>query len=123
MFLSRRSGPKRGPPAALGAVLGPDAHHQGDLSFEGRVRVDGQFTGRLYGEDALEIGASGVVDGEIDVAEAIIAGTVRGSLRVRGLLVIEATAAVDGLIDAGLLEVRPGARLRGELRVRGEALA
>jgi cytoskeletal protein CcmA (bactofilin family) len=107
----------------LGAVLGPDAHHQGDLSFEGRVRVDGQFTGRLYGEDALEIGASGVVDGEIDVAEAIVAGTVRGSLRVRGLLVIEASAAVDGLIDAGLLEVRPGARLRGELRVRGEALA
>lgn len=123
MFLSRRSGPKRGPPAPLGAVLGPDAHHQGDLSFEGRVRVDGQFSGRLYGEDALELGASGVLDGEIDVAEAIVAGTVRGTLRVRGLLVLESTAAVDGLIDAGLLEVRPGARLRVELRVRGEDLA
>ena len=103
----------------LGAVLGPGTHHQGDMSFEGRVRVDGRFTGRLYSEDTLEIGASGMVDGDIDVAEAIIAGTVEGSLRVRRRLVLEPTARVSASLDVGVLEIRPGARLDGAVRATG----
>jgi cytoskeletal protein CcmA (bactofilin family) len=114
------SGADPGPaPAPLAAVLGPDAHHQGDLSFEGRVRVDGHFSGRLYGEDTLELGVHGLIEGEVDVADAIIAGTVRGRLRVRRSLRIEPTADIEGLIDCGAVEVLPGARLKVELRAHG----
>ena len=105
--------------APLGALLAADAHHQGDLNFEGKVRVEGRFTGRLYGEDALEVGPRGEIEGEVDVASAILAGRLKGHLRVRGLLVLEETAEVEAVLDIGLLEVHPGARLRGEIRVRG----
>ena len=100
--------------------MGPGAHYEGDLSFEGRVRVDGHFTGRVYSEDLLELGTEGVIEGEADVARAIIAGTVVGRLRVRERLVIESTGRVEGKLDAGICEVRPGAIVRGEVRIRGE---
>ena len=106
-------------PSTLGAVLGPDAHHQGDLTFEGRVRIDGRFTGRLYSEGTLELGVSGIVEGEIDVANAVISGRVSGALRVRERLRLEPTAVIEGKLDAAALELQPGATINGEVRVRG----
>ncbi|MEL6342930.1 MAG: polymer-forming cytoskeletal protein [Myxococcota bacterium] len=106
----------------LSAVMGPDAHHSGDLSFEGRVRIDGTFTGRLYSEDVLELGPTGVIEGEVDVARAIIAGRVEGTLRVREHLQLTATARVFGALDAGVVEMQPGATLNGNVRVAGGEL-
>lgn len=90
------------------------------MTFEGRVRVDGRFIGRIYSEDMLEIGVGGVLDGEADVARAIVAGTVKGRLRVREELVVEETAYIEGPIDAAVAIVRRGAQIRGEVRITGE---
>ena len=106
--------------APLSAVMGPGAHYEGDLSFEGRVRVDGHFTGRIYSEDLLELGVQGTIEGEADVARAIIAGRVIGRLRVRERLVVDSTGSIEGKLDAGLCELRTGARISGEVLIRGE---
>jgi cytoskeletal protein CcmA (bactofilin family) len=106
----------------LGALIGPGTHHEGDLSFEGRVRVDGHFTGRLYGEDILELGVTGVIDGEADVARCVLAGRFIGRLRVREHLVVEPTGRLEGSLDAGVVELRPGAKLSGPVRIAGEEL-
>ena len=104
----------------LAALMGADAHYEGDLRFDGRVRVDGHFTGRIYSEDLLEIGKEGVIEGEADVCRAVVAGVIRGRIRVREHLLLEPTARIEAVMDVGVLEVHPGAQIRGELRVRGE---
>ncbi|MCB9779762.1 MAG: polymer-forming cytoskeletal protein [Alphaproteobacteria bacterium] len=103
----------------LAAVLGPGTRYEGDMTFEGRVRIDGHYVGRVYSEDWLELGPTGRIEGSADVADAVIAGEVDGELRVRDRLVLETTAWVRGKIDAGVLEVRPGARIVGEVRIAG----
>ncbi len=97
---------------ALNALLGRGAFYSGDMSFEGRVRLDGHYEGRIYTDDLLEVGELGHLEGEIDAAKVRVAGRVDGVLRVRELLVIEPTGRVYGEIDARELEVHPGARLR-----------
>jgi cytoskeletal protein CcmA (bactofilin family) len=87
------------------------------MTFEGRVRVDGHFIGRLYTEDVLEIGPDGFVDGEADVAQAVVGGRVKGRLRVRELLIVEATAHLEGVVDAAIAEIRRGARLDAQMKV------
>lgn len=114
----RKGGGKDQP--VLAAVLGPGTRYEGDMTFEGRVRIDGHYVGRVYSEDWLELGPTGRIEGKADVADAVIAGAVDGDLRVRRRLVLEATAVVHGRIDAGTLEVRPGARIEGEVRVAGK---
>ena len=106
----------------LSAVFGQGSRHEGDLAFEGRVRVDGTFVGRLYTEELLEVGQTGAVEGEVDVACAIVAGRFEGRLRCRERLVLAATAHVSGVFDIGVLECAPGARIRGQVEVRGAEL-
>jgi cytoskeletal protein CcmA (bactofilin family) len=116
-MIRKKSRPERPP---LAALMGADAHYEGDLRFDGRVRVDGHFTGRIYSEDLLEVGKEGIIEGEADVCRAVVAGEIRGKIRVREHLLLESTANVQAVMDVGILEVLPGARIRGELRVRGE---
>lgn len=97
---------------ALNALLGRGAFYSGNMSFEGRVRLDGHFEGQIYTDDLLEIGELGRLEGEIDAARVRVAGRVDGVIRVRELLVIEPTGSVYGEIDAHELEVHPGATLR-----------
>lgn len=108
--------------APYSAVMSAGATYEGDMNFEGRVRVDGRFKGRITSDDLLEVGDEGRIDGEVDVARAIISGAVTGRLRVREHLRLLPGARVEGLLDAGVVEIQPGARIKGEVRIAGEAL-
>jgi cytoskeletal protein CcmA (bactofilin family) len=100
-------------------VMGPGTHWDGDLTFEGRVRVDGHFEGRMYTEDVLEVGTEGHIEGELDVARAIVSGSVEGKLRVRDSLVVESTGRIVGHLDAAVVEIRPGAFMDAVVRISG----
>lgn len=101
----------------LAALLGRGAKYSGEMSFDGRVRVDGTFTGSIFTEDRLEIGESGVVDGKIDAATLVVAGTAKGNLRIRDLLIVESTGKVYGKVDAGNMQVEPGARIKADIQI------
>lgn len=101
----------------LVGLLGPGAKYEGDLSFQGRVRVDGHFVGTIRSDDFLEVGLEGQVEGEIDVAQALVAGHVDGLLRGRERVTVLETASVTGQIVTPWLDIRPGARLRAEVLV------
>jgi len=103
----------------LNALLGRGATYEGDLSFEGRVRVDGLFRGRIYTEEILEIGEEGRIEGEVDAQNLIVAGLVEGSVRVRGVLVVEATGRLHGDVEAERLVVREGACLDAHVKSGG----
>ena len=109
------------PPAPLpyAALFGPGARYEGDFTFEGRVRIDGHFVGRIYSEEELEIGPDGLVEGELDVARATVAGVVRGSLRAREQLTLRAGARLSGKLDVGLLHIEPGARVEAAVIIHG----
>jgi cytoskeletal protein CcmA (bactofilin family) len=104
----------------LAAILSPGCASPGDLPSAGPGRGDGTGRGRIFTEDALEVGPGGFVDGEADVLHAVIAGRVKGKLHVRELLVVESTGRIEGLVDAQLLEARQGASISGQIRVAGQ---
>jgi cytoskeletal protein CcmA (bactofilin family) len=83
------------------------------------VRVDGHFVGRIYTEDLLEIGAEGVLEGEADLARAVVAGRIEGKVRVREHLVVEPGGHIVGTLDATVVELRPGARIDATVRITG----
>lgn len=100
----------------LAALLGKGARYSGEMSFEGRVRVDGTFNGRIFTEDVLEIGEGGLVEGQIDAATLIVAGTAKGEVRARDRLILQPTGRLLGNVDAHTLEVRPGGRIEAKVR-------
>lgn len=101
----------------LAALLGAGATYGGDLRFEGRVRIDGHFTGSIHTTDVLEVGSGGRVEGTLDVATLVVAGTVSGKVRVGRTLLVEGTGTLLGEVVAANLEVEPGARIDAQVRV------
>lgn len=110
-----------GPRHPLTGFLGPGAAWSGDLSFEGRLRIDGDFRGRIYSEDVLELGRTGHITGEVDVARAVVAGTVDGRLQVRESLVVEATAVIRGEVFMRRIKVAPGASVEAKVARLGRS--
>lgn len=100
----------------LAALLGKGARYSGEMTFEGRVRVDGTFTGRIFTEDVLEVGEGGIVDGQVDAATLIVAGLAKGDVRARERLILQPTGRLEGKVDARVLEVRPGGRILAQVR-------
>lgn len=99
----------------LTGYLGPGVLWTGDLVFEGRFRVDGTFRGRIFSEDLLEIGPTGIVEGQVDVSEAVVAGLLKGELRVRKRLLLESGGRVEGELIVAQVEQRRGASLKAKV--------
>lgn len=102
---------------ALAGLLGKGAHYRGDLVFQGRVRIDGELIGKVTSDDLLEIGHTGRVEGEVDVAQLLVAGVVDGHIRVRERCTILETARILGRLETPWLDVRNGARIRADVIV------
>ena len=93
------------------------AHHDGDLRFEGRVRIDGMFTGTIESPDLLEVGAAGSVRGSVQVAQALVGGRIEGDLVATERVTLLETAVVRGRIETPWLDVRNGAQIDGPVLV------
>jgi len=104
----------------LNALLGRGATYEGDLSFEGRVRVDGLFRGRIFTEEILEVGEEGRIEGEVDAQTLVVAGMVDGTIRVRGVLRVEATGRLHGEVHTEKLVIREGAQVNAKVRCGGQ---
>lgn len=107
------------PERPLAALLGRGATYTGQMSFEGRVRVDGMFRGSIYTDDTLEIGESGVVEGEIDAAILVVAGVASGGIRARDRLILQPTGTLRGKVDAVTLEAHPGGKIDATVHIGG----
>jgi cytoskeletal protein CcmA (bactofilin family) len=106
---------------SLSGLLGPGATYRGDLVFEGRVRIDGEFFGAIQSDALLEIGPNGRVEGTLDVAQALVAGELEGTLEARERCTLLETARVRGKVITPWLDARPGCRIKAEVVVeRGE---
>lgn len=97
------------------SIIGPGVSVVGDLETPGSIRIEGRFTGSIRARKAVVVGREGSVDGEIDTADAIIAGSVVGTLQASSRLELQASARVDGTIRAGSIKVEEGATVNGDL--------
>ena len=93
------------------------------ISYKGRIgscerlMVEGAVETEIHGCRFLTVAASGVFRGSADVERADISGTVEGSLTVRELLTVRASARIlSGSIFYGELEIERGGTVTGTVR-------
>jgi cytoskeletal protein CcmA (bactofilin family) len=106
--LQAQAGPT--PVGEINTLLGRGSTFEGKLTFEGTVRIDGNFKGEVFTEGILVIGEGAEVEAEIEVATVIIEGQVRGNVRAKQLVEIHAPGRMFGnlltpslFIDKGVL--------------------
>jgi cytoskeletal protein CcmA (bactofilin family) len=95
----------------LSGLLGAGSTWNGELCFDGRVRIDGLFDGKVSTPDFLEIGTTGEVRGTVDAAQVLVAGLVDGTVKARERITVLETARVRGRLEAPWIDVRAGAQV------------
>lgn len=103
-------------------VIGPEAIVAGDLRFSGRLTVGGRVSGHVKAFDGaadalLVLSAGAIIEGDVDVTRAMVAGCVGGSLRAADLAELSSSARVLGSLRCGALDMQLGAFVAGPMDV------
>ena len=101
------------------SIIGPGMHIVGDIVTDGTVRVEGRIEGTIRAGKAVVVGKEGEVQGEIFTQDAVIGGTVRGSVTAESRLELQATCNIQGQIQARAqhLQLEEGARFNGQIQM------
>lgn len=106
--------------AAISSIIGQDMQLEGNVSFKGKLRLDGHIKGNIEG-DYLILGETGVVVGDVMVNTFVCAGRVEGNVDVKKFQ-ISASGVILGKVEATDLQVESGASLSGEIKSRSKEL-
>ncbi|MDZ7642487.1 MAG: polymer-forming cytoskeletal protein [Desulfurivibrio sp.] len=120
MFFRKKSDDEEGENTAVSSLIGQDLQLVGDVSFKGKLRLDGRVKGNVSG-DYLIMGESGVVVGDVLVNNFVCSGRVEGNVNVKKLHV-STSGAINGKVEATDLTVESGAALSGEVKSRSKEL-
>jgi cytoskeletal protein CcmA (bactofilin family) len=103
----------------IDTLLGKTATLNGDLEFSGGLHLDGRVNGsvRSNADDggALSVSESGFIEGNVEVTNIVMNGTVNGDMHARDRLVLGGSARVNGNVHYGVIEMAPGAVITGKL--------
>ena len=99
----------------INAFLGSGTVYNGELTFEGAVRIDGIFNGSITSDGTLIIGQGAKVTGNLKVGSLVASGSVEGEVVVANKAVLHKSAQVQGKLSTKLLVMEEGATLDGDL--------
>ncbi len=102
----------------LSGFVGAGTVLKGEATFKALLRVDGHLSGRIASADGtLIVSVGGQVDADIEVAVAIINGTVNGDIVASKRIEMGRAAKVTGNIQTPALVVENGAVFEGSCRM------
>jgi cytoskeletal protein CcmA (bactofilin family) len=98
----------------LNALLGKGSEFEGKLAFEGKVRIDGTFTGEISTNDLLQVGEGAKVQAEITCGTVIVEGEIVGNIRAAQAVELRRPAKVHGDISTPSLVIEKGVLFEGK---------
>jgi cytoskeletal protein CcmA (bactofilin family) len=112
-------GSKKGISRRIDSLIGRSTKIMGDLDFTGGLLVDGQVLGNVTAIDdeyaTMTISENGYVQGEIQIPNIIINGTVKGDVYASNHVELAKKARVFGNVYYHLFEMAMGAEVNGNL--------
>lgn len=88
---------------------------EGTIEGDGSVEVEGRVHGTVSLTETLTVADAGAVDGDVHVRQAIIHGTLTGSVEASERIVLSASARVRADLTTPLLSVEDGAQVAGQI--------
>lgn len=102
---------------------------EGNIQIQGKLNITGKLngnsraeeifagsariTGDLISSGTVKIAAGTVVRGNIEATSAVIAGAVKGTIDIKGPVILDTTAVVLGNIQAKSMQINNGAQIEG----------
>lgn len=101
----------------VNAFLGKGTEFQGQLKFEGTIRIDGLFRGEINTNGTLIVGESGRVEAEIKTGTLITSGEVVGNIMARERIEALSPAKIMGNVQTPVLIINEGVIFEGNSKM------
>ena len=102
----------------LSGFVGSGTQLTGETTFKAMLRVDGHLSGKISSSSGtLIVGATGKIDANVEVAVAVIQGTVNGDIIASQRLELGRNAKVNGNIQTPSLVIEQGAMFEGNCKM------
>ena len=95
------------------ALLDQGSFFEGKLSFEGTVRIGGQFSGEIFTQDTLVINPGAKVEAQIETDVLILSGELTGNVFARKRVVMHPPAIFKGTVTSPSLRIDEGVVFEG----------
>ena len=111
----------------FGSLVGESTEIHGRMVLKESIRIDGKVFGNIEASNGLNVavtvGPNGEVHGDISAYRIEIAGKVDGNVNATGTADLRATSEIIGDISYGFISVHPGAKLKGIVIRKPNALS
>jgi cytoskeletal protein CcmA (bactofilin family) len=98
-------------------TIGKGTVLEGNIETYGNIRIEGKVIGNIKSKSKIALGNSSHVEGNIIAQNADFEGEVKGRIEISEMLILKATAVVNGDIVTGKLVVEPGAVFNGTCKM------
>lgn len=95
------------------ALIDQGASFEGQLTFEGTVRIAGKFKGEIFTKDTLVIDAGAEVEAQVEADVVIISGHLKGNIFARRRVQMFPPAVFKGTVTTPSLKIEEGVVFEG----------
>lgn len=97
----------------LSALLTQGSRFEGKLTFEGVVRISGEFKGEIFSRDTLIIDAGAMVNAQVEADTVIISGHFVGHILAHRRVLMHPPAQFKGTVQCPSLRIDEGVVFEG----------
>ena len=116
MFRSKQTNK---PQSRIDSLIGAGTKIEGNISFTGGLRVDGEITGNVTAvpdqPSTLVVSEAARIEGEIRVSHLVVNGAITGPIYTAEFLELQSHSRVTGDVHYNTLEMHLGAIVEGRL--------
>lgn len=109
----------RNPKSEIDSLIGISARIEGDLSFTGGLRIDGEVVGNVIAaagaDNVLIVSEHARIEGEVRCANLVVNGYIAGHVYASEVLELQPKGRIIGNVHYKLLEMHGGATVTGTL--------
>jgi cytoskeletal protein CcmA (bactofilin family) len=105
----------------ISTIIAKGTKITGNIDMQGSLRIDGYLKGQVNSSETLTIGATGVVEGEVKVKEAVVGGKVLGNLIATQKVELESNAAIMGDVKTRIFVIKEGGIFHGNCSMKAES--
>ncbi len=98
-----------------GTVIGEGLTVEGEITSDEEVVVHGTLRGTLNTNEAVSVGAGGVVEADVTASALSVAGQVTGNVNVSDRVDLQAGGRLVGDVKSSRLTIADGASFKGNV--------
>jgi len=102
----------------MNTIIGKDTVITGTVDVKGAFRVDGTVKGKIICSDCVTVGATGLVEAEIEANSTVVAGRMHGNIVATEKIELQAKCEMEGDLKTKSLVIEQGAVFCGACNMK-----